>query len=86
MANVTMTLEEYEAMRNMIMNQAPATAEPEPMDPPKKKRKVSRYQKEFGRQMKKLKAAHPRTKVTALMSRGHSATRKALGMKQRRSR
>jgi hypothetical protein len=86
MANVTMTLEEYEAMRNMIMNQEPATAEPESMDPPKKKRKVSKYQREFGRQMKKLKAAHPRTKVTALMSRGHSATRKALGMKQRRSR
>ncbi len=86
MANVTMTLEEYEAMRSMIMNQEPAAAEPATMDPPKKKRKVSRYQKEFGRQMKKLKAAHPRTKVTALMSRGHSATRKALGMKQRRSR
>jgi hypothetical protein len=55
-----------------------------PLNPPKKKRKVSRYQKEFGRQMKRLKALHPRTKVTALMSRGHSATRKALGMKQKR--
>ena len=55
-----------------------------PLDQPKKKRKVSRYQKEFGRQMKRLKALHPRTKVTALMSRGHSATRKALGMKQKR--
>ena len=53
-------------------------------EPPKKKRKVSRYQKEFGKQMKKLKAAHPRTPVTKLMSRGHSATRKALGMKQKR--
>ena len=58
MATVTLTLEEYEAMRNMIMNQAPADAEPEPVDPPKKKRKVSRYQKEFGRQMKRLKALH----------------------------
>ena len=86
MATVTLTLEEYEAMRNMIMGQAPSADEPAPVDPPKKKRKVSRYQKEFGRQMKRLKALHPRTKVTALMSRGHSATRKALGMKQRRSR
>ena len=86
MATVTLTLEEYEAMRNMIMGQAPAAAESEPVDPPKKKRKVSRYQKEFGRQMKRLKALHPRTPVTSLMSRGHSATRKALGMKQRRSR
>jgi len=50
----------------------------------KKKRKVSKYQKEFGKQMKKLKKAHPKTKVTKLMSRGHTAARKALGMKRKR--
>tara|TARA_R100000306_G_C4295856_1_gene102546 strand:+ start:202 stop:501 length:300 start_codon:yes stop_codon:yes gene_type:complete len=42
-----------------------------------KKRKVSGYQKEFGRQMKKLKRAHPRTKPQNLMKRAHTATRKA---------
>ena len=44
----------------------------------KKKRKVSKYQKEFGKQLKKLKAKHPRTPVTRLMKRAHSATRKAM--------
>jgi hypothetical protein len=44
---------------------------------PKKKRKVSAYQKEFGRQLKKLKRAHPRTPVTRLMKRAHAATRRA---------
>ena len=44
----------------------------------KKKRKVSKYQKEFGQQLKMLKAKHPRTKITRLMKRAHSATRKAL--------
>ena len=48
----------------------------------KKKRKVSKYQKEFGKQMKKLKAKHPRTPVTRLMKRAHTATKKA--MKRRR--
>ena len=43
-----------------------------------KKRKVSKYQKEFGKQLKMLKAKHPRTKITRLMKRAHSATRKAL--------
>jgi hypothetical protein len=43
-----------------------------------KKRKVSKYQKELGRQLKMLKKKHPRTKVTALMKRAHRATRKAL--------
>ena len=49
-----------------------------PSLPSKKKRKVSKYQKEFGKQLKKLKAKHPRTKITRLMKRAHSATRKAL--------
>jgi len=44
---------------------------------PKVKRKVSAYQKEFGRQLKKLKRAHPRTPVTRLMKRAHIATRRA---------
>ena len=44
----------------------------------KVKRKVSKYQKEFGRQLKKLKKKHPRTKVQNLMKRAHRATKKLL--------
>tara|TARA_Y100000310_G_C20539160_1_gene742351 strand:+ start:33 stop:359 length:327 start_codon:yes stop_codon:yes gene_type:complete len=44
---------------------------------PKRKRKVSAYQKEFGRQLKRLKKKHPRTPVQRLMKRAHAATRKA---------
>jgi hypothetical protein len=44
--------------------------------PTKKKRKVSAYQKAFGRQLKKLKRKHPRTPVQKLMKRAHTATRK----------
>jgi len=46
--------------------------------PAKKKRKVSKYQKEFGKQLKKLKAKHTRTPITKLMKRAHAATRKAM--------
>ena len=85
MAEVRLTLEEYEALRRLISSERESEgAMEEAAEPKKKKRRVSKYQREFGRQMKKLKASHPRTKVTALMSRGHSATRKALGMKQKR--
>jgi hypothetical protein len=49
---------------------------------PRKKRKVSKYQKEFGVQLKKLKKKHPRTKITALMTRAHAATRKKMGTKK----
>lgn len=44
----------------------------------KKKKKVSKYQKELGRQLKLLKKKHPRTSVTKLMKKAHAATKKAL--------
>ena len=49
--------------------------------PGKKKRKVSKYQKEFGKQLKMLKKKFPRTKIQNLMKRAHRATRKALKKK-----
>jgi hypothetical protein len=48
-----------------------------PLPTQKKKRKVSAYQREFGRQLKRLKREHPRTPVTRLMKRAHAATRRA---------
>ena len=84
MAEITMTLDEWEAIKRLISSERESEGAEEQAVEKKKKRKVSKYQKEFGRQMKKLKAAHPRTKVTQLMARGHTATRKALGMKRRR--
>lgn len=43
----------------------------------KKKRGPNAYNKEFSKQMKKLKKKHPRTSVTKLMKKAHSATKKA---------
>jgi len=51
---------------------------PRPKAPAKKKRKVSKYQKEFGKQLKMLKKKHPRTAITRLMKRAHTKTRKAM--------
>jgi len=45
--------------------------------PAKKKRGPNAYNKEFSKQMKKLKKKHPRTPVTKLMKKAHSATKKA---------
>ena len=44
----------------------------------KVKRTVSKYQKRFGKELKKLKGAHPRTKVGTLMKKAHRLTKKAL--------
>jgi len=81
MPTVTMTLEEYEALRSLISSEREsegASLADRELAPKPKKRKKSKYQRELGRQLKKLKVKHPRTKITALMKRAHRATKKAL--------
>ena len=85
MATVTMSIEEYEALMDLVrsanggstslMTSAPGAEMPEPKP---KRRKKSKYNKELGRQLKLLKKKHPRTAITSLMKRAHRATRKAL--------
>ena len=85
MVTVTMTIEEYEALMELVrsanggstslMTSAPSAEMPEPKP---KRRKKSKYSKELGRQLKLLKKKHPRTAITKLMKRAHRATRKAL--------
>lgn len=58
-----------------------AVAEIEPKVVKKVKRKASKYQKELGKQLEKLKQKHPRTAMKDLMARAHRATRKELKMK-----
>jgi len=48
----------------------------------KVKRKVSAYSKQFGIELKKLIKKHPRTKVTNLMTRAHTATKKKMPKKK----
>ena len=85
MVTVTMTIEEYEALMDLVrsanggntslMTSAPGAEMPGPKP---KRRKKSKYSRELGRQLKMLKKKHPRTAVTKLMKRAHRATRKAL--------
>ena len=83
MPTVTMTIEEYEALMDLVRSAGGSTSlmtsNPAEMPEPKpKKRKKSKYQRELGRQLKMLKQKHPRTAVTRLMKRAHRATKKAL--------
>jgi len=79
MAHVTLTLEEYEALRSLIGSERESEGAIEQAAPAKKKRKkVSKYSREFGIQLKKLKKKHPRTKMSQLMAKAHVRTRKAM--------
>jgi hypothetical protein len=78
MATVTLTLEEYEALRSMATSFETTSIPAVPVLKSKKRKKVSKYSREFGIQLKKLVKKHPRTKVTKLMSQAHRNTKRAL--------
>jgi len=78
MAHVTLTLEEYEALRSLISSERESEGATLVAAPKKKKRKVSKYSREFGRQLRALKKKHPRSKIGSLMSQAHVKTRKAM--------
>jgi len=75
-----LTIDEYMALRQLLDSGSVTSSNmvPSEVAPKKKKRKVGKYQREFGRQLKRLKVKHPRTPVTRLMKRAHTATRKAM--------
>jgi len=68
-------------LKDMAMGHSPLVESiAEVKAPKKKKKKISKYSKEFGIQLSKLIKKHPRTKVKELMSKAHAKTRAALGM------
>ena len=77
LGKVELTLEEYNALMLGTQRTVKRAAKKLRSTATKKTRKASPYQKEVGRQLKKLKAKHPRTPVTSLMKRAHRAAKKA---------
>ena len=75
MADVTMSLEEYEAMRAMIMN-APSTISSLSEDIVVKKRKASAYSKRYGKAFRKV-AGQYKLKSGAWAKNGFKRAQKA---------
>ena len=64
--------------RAPAVRRAPGNTRSDKIPLPKKKRKVSRYQKVFGKHLKQLKKKHPRTNISTLMKKAHRLTRREL--------
>jgi len=79
MPQVTMTLEEYEALRRLISSEREsegASISQRSKSPVKKTRKVSAYSKRYGKEFTRLKKKHPRMKFGALSKKAHAVTKK----------
>lgn len=81
-----LTIDEYMAIRRLIgserESEGASIALRTDTPVPKKKKRVSKYSREFGRQLKKLKVERPRTAITRLMKTAHSRTKKAMKKKK----
>lgn len=79
-----LTVDEYMAIRRLIDSERESEGAALALQSdtaPKKKKRVSKYSREFGRQLKKLKVERPRTAITRLMKTAHTRTRKAMKKK-----
>lgn len=77
-----LTVDEYMSLRKLIDSEKESEGSKLALDGPvPRKRKVSKYNRELGRQLKVLKVKHPRTAIPQLMKRAHRATKKKLGKK-----
>lgn len=80
--NMMLTVDEYMAIRRLIDSERESEgsmlSQDGPVTAPKRKRRVSQYQRRFGANLKALKAKHPRTAHPTLMSRAHKMTRKEM--------
>jgi hypothetical protein len=74
-----------EELREISTGRSPSVSSPrsrstrsDKIPVPKRKRKVSRYQRVFGKHLKALKRKHPRSNISVLMKKAHRLTRKEL--------
>ena len=84
MASVTLTLEEYEALRSLISSERESEGAHEQAVEKKKTINKSPYRKELTRQQRKLAKAHPRMSFKSRSEKAHAATRKKLGIRKKR--
>lgn len=84
--NMMLTIDEYMALRRLITSERESEGARLSLSPgtpsSKKKKRVSKYSREFGKQLKKLKVERPRTAITRLMKTAHTRTRKVMKKKK----
>ena len=66
------------ALRELAGEPLEAQISEPPRSISKKKRKPSKYNKEYSKQFKKLKKKHPRTAFKTLAKRAHTATKRVM--------
>ena len=76
MADVTMSLEEYETMRAMILNPTSASTQGTSSGTTSKPRKASAYSKRYGKAFKKVQGQY-KTKSGSWMKNGFKRAQKA---------
>ncbi len=85
MVDVRMTMDEYDALRRLILSERESEGAKEADGiESKPKRKPSRYNRVYAKQYKIYRAKHPRSTHLTATKAAHRATRKALGTNKKR--
>lgn len=78
MGTVTLTLDEYENLKNLVSSVKESEGAQLENRPPKKQRRPSRYNREFAKQYRIKRKKHPRMSHGQITILAHKAAKKVL--------
>ncbi len=76
--DMMLTIDEYMALRRLLESERESEGATEALEKPKRKRRASKYNRNFAKAYRKIKKAKPRTKHASIMKQAHKM---AKGMK-----
>lgn len=78
MGTVTLTLDEYEALKRLVSSERESEGASAVMRKQPKKRKVSKYNRTYAKEYRIHRAKHPRMSHAQITKLAHKATKKVL--------
>ena len=74
--DMMLTIDEYMALRRLLESEKESEGATEALEKPKRKRRPSKYNRNFAKAYRKIKKAKPRTKHANIMKQAHKMAKR----------
>ena len=74
--DMMLTIDEYMALRRLIESERESEGAEVAQEPPKRKRRASKYNRNFAKAYRKIKKAKPRTRHANIMKQAHKLAKR----------
>lgn len=74
--DMMLTIDEYMALRRLLESEKESEGATVALEKPKRKRRASKYNRNFAKAYKKIQKAKPRTKHASIMKQAHKMAKR----------